>query len=988
MTTTYSPSTGRAPRWPRLVFLLLCAGFAVSSAAAQETLTGVVTNAATGQNLEGARVVLKGTGREAFTDSQGVYRFSDVPPGTTVLQVSYTGLTAVEAPAEIVAGGRNRRDVGLTADIYLMNSFVVAGEREGNAQAITLQRLSDGVKSIVSADAFGGLAGNPAELVARLPGIEGESVGGDIRYIRVRGLNHNLSSVSMDGNRIADAASAGTTREFQFQTIGSDTIERIEVVKLPTPDMDGDSIGGNINMVSKTAFDSTPERRIRGSVGTIWRATDERDTPRPNFSLSYSEVFGGRIAVSLNAAYRPHYSLAEQTTQTHQQLPAGSTGPAYTHTFGITDFRNLRKRSNLGLRLDYKWSDSSRFYLTTSYNKHVEHESNVGATFATNQGIATRDANGNLTGNNGIVPGFTDTFTEVRPVNNSAVTLTSGNLYKDGRTQNLQIGGVHRFPGLEINYDAYESISKANYAGTSTPSFVARSIGWTLDKSQNAYLPIITQTAGPDIRNINTYTANNYSINRRAAWDEYWGASVNVKKDFDTRFPTYLKTGLRIREQTRRNVTMPFSGPYIGPGGLAQFVTYRPLPGDLARYPRLPFPTVVGEGRTFWTALQEDPANFQRNLAANLQSELTGHTSFKETIEAGYIMGNIRLGKLSLLSGVRVEDTSVRGEGALQQITPEERDRRAAWTGPLTDDEIRRRAIAEFGNRQVRKGDTRDYLPGVHLRYSPIPKLVARLGFAKNIGRPSIGQLVPNANINDENQTVRTSNPNLKPQTAKNYDVSLEYYFEPAGVVTAGVFYKDIRQFIYTAGGAIIPPGPDNGFGGEYAGYSLTTQYNGGSATVKGLELSYNQQFTFLPGFWSGFGAFANYTKMEAEGNYGTGEALGSLSPTPKIAGFNPLNANAGVSYIRNKLTLRVQMNHRAKYLLTFNANESRMVWARARTTVGIKSTYRISRQFDVYFDVVNLFAEPDREREFTGGRPQAYSMLLPQFYFGINARY
>src|SRR6185295_4853212 len=122
---------------------------------------------------------------------------------------------------------------GLTADIYTLGRFVVSGEREGNAQAITLQRLSAGVKSIVSADAFGGLAGNPADLAIRLPGIEGESVGGDIRYLRIRGLSQNLSTVTMDGNRMADAASAGTTREFQFQTINSDAIERIEIVKSP-----------------------------------------------------------------------------------------------------------------------------------------------------------------------------------------------------------------------------------------------------------------------------------------------------------------------------------------------------------------------------------------------------------------------------------------------------------------------------------------------------------------------------------------------------------------------------------------------------------------------------------------------------------------------------------------------------------------------------------------------------------------------------------
>jgi TonB-dependent receptor len=979
---------------------MFCVAAAASSSMLAETLTGTVTNSATGQNLEGARVVLKGTNRETFTDSQGVYRFSDVAPGNVVLSVSYTGLTTVDSPATITAGGRSQHDVGLTADIYQLSKFVVSGDREGNAQAITLQRMSDGIKSIVSADAFGGLAGNPAELVARLPGIEGESVGGDIRYIRVRGLHQNLSSITMDGNRVADAASAGVTREFQFQTIGSDAIERIEVVKLPTPDMDGDSIGGNVNMVSKSAFDSTPERRIRGSIGTIWRATDDRDRIRPNYALSYSEVFGGRLGISLNAAYRPHYSLSEQTTQTHQSLPAGVTGPAYTHTFTVTDFRNLRKRSGVGLRLDYKWSESTRFYFNSSYNKHVEHESDTEVNFATNQGIATRDAAGNLTGNNGIVPGFTETMTEVRAVPNSMVTLTSTNLYKDGRTQHLQIGGVHRYSDLNITYDAFQSNSKANYAGTSEPSFIARNIGWRIDRSENAYLPTITQTAGPDWTQISSYTENAYNITRRAGWDDYRGASINVKKDFDTPVPTYIKTGIRLREQTRRNVSTPFSGTYVGPDGvmgvnsstgrndddLAQFMTARPLPGDLARYPRFPFPNVVGEGRSFWTALQETPHYLRQNLAANLQSELQGNTYFKENINGYYIMGNVALGKLSVLGGVRVETTEVKGEGALQALTPEERAFRATITGTPSDDEIRRRTIAEFGNRQTREGDSRDVLPGIHFKFSPIPKLVTRLGYAANIGRPGIGQLIPTTTVNFENRTVTTSNPALKSQVADNFDFSAEYYFEPAGVISAGVFLKEIKRFIYNAGGETIGTGQDNGFEGEFAGYTLTSQANGGFAKVKGLELSYSQQFTFLPGFWSGFGAFANFTKMEAEGNYGSGTAI-ALAPTPKIAGFNPLNANAGISYIRNKVTFRVQLNHRARYLLTFNANESRLVYARARTTVGVKTSYRFSRRFDAYFDVVNLFSEPDREREFTGGRPQVYSMLLPQLYFGINGR-
>lgn len=975
-------------------------GLLIASPAPGAELTGTVTNLATGQNLQGARVVLKRTGQEAFTDAQGVYRFPEVAPGPVILSVSYTGLDPVDLPLDIPDRARLNRDIGLTSGIYTLEKFVVSGEREGNAQAITLQRQSDGVRSIVAADAFGGLAGNPADLVARLPGIEGESMGGDIRYIRVRGLHHNLSSVTMDGNRLADAASGGVTREFQFQTIGSDAVERIEVVKLPTPDMDGDSIGGNVNLISKSAFDSSPERRIRGSLGTIWRATDERDRIRPNFSLSYSEVFAGRFGVSLNAAYRPHSSLIEQSTQTHQQLPAGVTGPAYTYNYTLADFRNLRKRSGVGAKVDYKWSHRTRFYVNASYNKHVEHESDTEAAFTTNQGIAARDAAGNLTGNNGIVPGFTDTVTEVRPVNNSAVTLSSGNLYKDGRTQHLQFGGVHRDRARQIDYDTYQSNSKANYAGTSEPSFIARGIGWRLDRRENAYRPAITQTAGPDLAQISAYSENSYTITRRAAWDDFRGASLNLKQSLPAPLPLSVKAGLRWREQSRRNVSTPWTGTYVGPDGvmgvnpatgrnddnLAQFMSARPLTGNLARYPRFPFPNVVNEGPSFWDVLQKNPEQMRQNLAANLQSELQGNTRFRERINAAYVMGSAALGRFSLLTGVRLEETSVRGEGALQAITPEERARRAAFTGPLTEAEIRRRTLAEFGSRQTRTGETRDVLPGAHLKFTPWPNLVARFGYAANIGRPSIGQLIPTTTVNFENRTVSTSNPELKSQLADNYDLSVEYYFEPAGVISAGVFRKEIKRFIYSAGGAVIPTGQDNGFEGEFAGYTLTTQYNGGLAKVKGLELNYNQQFTFLPGWWGGLGAFANFTKMESEGNYGSGTAI-ALAPNPKIAGFNPLNANAGVSYIRNKITFRAQMNHRARYLLTFSANESRLLYARARTTLGVKTTYRISRRLDFYFDVVNLLAEPDREREYTGGRPQAFWLLQPQLFFGINGR-
>src|SRR5262249_10566907 len=155
-------------------------------------------------------------------------------------------------------------------------------------------------------------------------------------------------------------------------------------------------------------------------------------------------------------------------------------------------------------------------------------------------------------------------------------------------------------------------------------------------------------------------------------------------------------------------------------------------------------------------------------------------------------------------------------------ISPEEAARRAAFVGPVTDAENIRRTIAQFGGRQTATGDNQFVMPGLHFKYTPTRDLIVRASYSANIGRPSIGQLIPSTTVNDPARTVASSNPGLKPQTANNFDVGGEYYFEPAGMVSAGVFLKEIKNFIYTAGGQVLGPGADNGFNGDYAGYTFT----------------------------------------------------------------------------------------------------------------------------------------------------------------------
>ena len=100
-----------------------------------------------------------------------------------------------------------------------------------------------------------------------------------------------------------------------------------------------------------------------------------------------------------------------------------------------------------------------------------------------------------------------------------------------------------------------------------------------------------------------------------------------------------------------------------------------------------------------------------------------------------------------------------------------------------------------------------------------------------------------------------------------------------------------------------------------------------------------------------------------------------------------PENANAGLSYIRNGITIRINFGYSGRRLQTYNARQSLLIYQLAATTVDVRTMFRITKRLDVYFDVNNVFTQPSFAREFFGGRPQMMNVLSPQVLFGINGR-
>ena len=970
-------------RSPLLALLGLALGTGNAAAATADAwLTGRVSNDATGAFLPGAIVRVGADGPEAVAERDGTYRLR-LPAGEHGVAASFSGLETQRVQVAVRPGETLTRDFALTSSIYRMAKVVVSSEREGNALALTRQRQAENVKNVISADVFGSLAGNPGDLLQRVPGVIAEHVGGDIRYLSIRGINPDLSAIQIDGNR---SASISPDRRAWFENLNADPIESMEVIKAPTPDMDADSIGGTINLKSRSAFD-LKERRISYSLGGTIAV--RRDDPHLAATFSYSDVLGKdrRLGISFNVGFREYMAVMDDTIHDFQNAEAS---PAYQWRLETVDRENLRGRWGGGVKVDLKLSDATQLFAKVSYAPNSEDNFVITHRIATGQTVATLDAQGNPTGTGAILPGYSDTRTEARPVAASLAEIVNLHRERSAAVTTAQAGGRTRHPAYELDYDVSYSFGE-HFDHFNRATVGVTGIGWVLDRTgRSRWTPAFTQVSGPDITNLDNFRTNVFDSVRPFVDDTIYGAQFNARVNLPLPLPTYVKAGLKFRHEENQRDNRDRRWNHVGPDGttgtaddrLGQFrdpdYNYGHFRGYYA--PR-PIPSVDA----MRDHIVASPGLWREDRVFALTQTLANDLYAQEDVRAAYLMGHTRWGRASLLGGVRIEDTEVEGEGPLRRVSPEERARRAAWVGPVTEEEGLRRVRAEWGVRQRQSNDYRHAFPSLHFKVEPRPGLIARLGYTAGIGRPNFNAITPNITVNEDTRVVTANNPGIKPQYSENFDASLEYYFEPVGLVSAGVFQKEISDFMFTAGGTFIGTGGDNGFDGQYSGYELQTQRNGGSARVRGFELSYQQQFTFLPGWLKGFGAFANYTKLESRGDYGT---IGTVRSTSELVGFTPSTANAGLSYILGRYNLRVAYNYKDAKLMAFNAAENRRRYEVASNRVDLKLRYLFTRTFDVYVDLYNVFNE--KQREVWGyDRPRyVRDRNDPQIHAGVNGRF
>jgi len=899
------------------------ASLAFAGAALADTVTGRVTDSAGVRALQGARVRLVELNRTTEVGPDGMYRFTDVAPGAYTLRVDYSG-AATNERAITVAGGEVVVNVGLNAAVAgagELEPVVVIGQRANLSSSVSRQRAAEGVESVLTRDAIGQFPDqNVAESVRRLPGVNVLNDQGEGRFIALRGLSPDLNSASINGARVP--APEADVRSVALDVIPSELIESIEIKKSLTPDMDADTLGGSIEIKTANAFDRGRPFAAVSAEGSYNDATGEWS---PKYALDFSRTFlDNRLGVAGGLSYYKRRFATDNVEM--DGWDETDDGVVFADTVEYRDYDVERERRGATLSLDYRLNNDTTLFLRALRSDFAdqEYKGQLGFEFDEAPALASGDTVTFLSGD-----GETSDNGEIKV----------GRELKDRfETQDITslVAGGETFAGAwTFNYEVSWSKAREKEAGSVDPSaFEAKfdedgAFAVTFDYSDYARptfeVPAEFRAMFLDPATYAFDKAEKTTLS--LSEDEEVSARFDVKREFSLasggafelqfggkarqRHKTY-DFQLDVLEAIDDFTLADWAGPQsYGLMDIEPLVDY--AIGDFVR---------------------NNPNLFERDdIESDFESAAADY-DVKENIYSGYALGRYDNGGLHVVGGVRVERTEDTLKGA---------------TVVLTEDEDEVIVTPAAYDREYTH-----WLPSLNVKYDMASDVVVRGAVYRSVMRPKIGDMAPRFLVNEDNEG-EFGNPDLKPYEAWNYDASVEWYFAPNAVVSGGLFYKSIKNFIAT-----------QEFDGEdypdmvvYPGGvvdEVEMAINGDDASVFGFEFNYQQALTFLPGPFDGLLAGFNYTYTDTEGTIyaGTDDERSILLPASSKNTFN-----ATLGYEKGPISIRLAASYRDGYLdeLGGDADEDRMVKDHIQWDMSGK--YDINDRVQVFAELVNMGDEP-----------------------------
>jgi TonB-dependent receptor len=999
------------------------------------TIEGRVFNAATGSALANARITLAGTAREVLTDETGSFRLTGVPAGAAGVGIGYIGLERQTATVNVPAGGVVQRDFELalagdlrtTGETVRLQEFTVVADREMSAQALAMneQRFAPNIKSVVAIDEYGDRGDeNIGEFLRFLPGVALNDSGHVPNEVTLRGFPGYTSGVTIDGGEVMGAR-GGDTRSLSLLEVPMSNVSRVEVTKVPTPDMPASGLGGSLNLISKGGFESRKAAfsyqvyqlfHDRSGVTFGGGPRNHVEKLSPGF-VEPSFNFSGTVPVNRNLAF----TFGGSRTWRQKPMERGDDSDE-TANWNIVD---------LFIRAS-DWQSLAQILKTWSGQVGVDWRITPNDTLSAS--LQYRESDSYITrsifsANYGTGASGGPTFTQGAATGVGSVSQGNG-ANQDILTHTTQLGIKYRHRAevwrleASLNWSLAESqwqdIARGHF--NTAPSTIANLVlrGDNIP-THSGIVPTrytaLTRTGAP----VDIFDGGNYSITSGNSLQndynaEKQAARLDFTREFAWRVPVAVKTGVFVDRMERDNRRFLKTWNFR-PNG-ATDVTSR-LAGRFdvfdEEYNRAA-PTIYGQPMRWisvtklYELFQAQPQLFALDEPLAHQNLVANSRLLTETISAAYLRSDVRLwnNRLWLVTGVRFEKTEDEGRGPTNDPSAQYRkdaageviDGNPAQAGIqpvlLTTDALALRKLRYVERGTHAKRDYSGYYPSLNASFSVSDNLMLRGAYARTIGRPNITSVVPSATFSEPTvatPTITVTNPGLEPWTADSFDFTIESYHLKDGFGSIGFFRKDIKDFFGSLRSAATPELlelyglPDDP---AYLDYEIATTINTGDAKITGWEFSYRQSLTFLPRWARGFQVFFNGTKMDLSG-----------SSTANFTGFNPSSYAGGINFIRPRYFIKLTCTHqgetRRSAVAVSAANgipAGTYTYQDARTRWSISAQYSLSKRFAVYGSVTDFNGgfNPTTLRYAPGtpeyARPQRYQELGYYSTIGVKGSY
>ena len=738
------PRLTSKPRLKSKLALACLAAFISSPLFSQEmsgddtaTVQGLLTDQSQTSYFSGAQIKIKELGLSTVSRRDGSFRFGNLPQGSYTLVIEYLGAATVEMPITVQAGQTLEQAFILATAHSELENITVFGQRAGQASAINQQRAADSIKSIVSADAIGQFPDqNAAEALQRLPGMSIERDQGEGRFVGIRGIDPNLNNVTINGLNVPSPESG--VRSVALDVIPSELIQSLEVSKSVTSDMDGDAIGGSVEVKSLSAFD----RNGNSASVTVQASQNElRSETSPKISASGTTVIDKTFGIAAAISYFDRDFGSDN-------IESNGDDEVEQRHYSIN-----RERLGAALNLDFRPDYNNQYYIRSLYSKFSDDEYRMANTF-------TFDGD------------------------DSEIERGSKDRYESQTILSITAGAQHQLDDWLIEYQVGYSKADEKEPDSLYYTFVGEEMAISSD--MQGQIPSISQDAAA--MDLSNYEVDEIEFAKNYAKD----SESSIKLDF-TRLLEWQGKALefkfggkyRSREKFNEANTSIYDGDFddIDP---SQFGTVTPDYGLANFGPGLDRQAM----RSYFN--QQDNNLELAELDSEIESNGASYMN-EEDILALYFMTKVDFDDLRIVAGLRYEDTDFSTIGMrVELIENEQTDVEEVVNTPWNAKRSYDYLLPSLNMRY----EFNDNLIGRFAYTQTIsrPKFedVAAFQIIESKTEEDDGEFVTE-------REAQVGNPELQPYESDNFDLSLEYYPGDIGVLSAGYFYKNIDNFVIIA---------------------------------------------------------------------------------------------------------------------------------------------------------------------------------------------